>query len=42
MTWRIVQQPNGKFGRFSEAVDDFTHMNLTESEAVERYRESLC
>lgn len=34
MGWRIIKQPNGKFARFSEVVDDFTHYNLTDTEAV--------
>jgi hypothetical protein len=29
MSWQIVLQPNSLYSRFSEAVDDFTHMNLT-------------
>lgn len=38
MAWRIVKQPNGRFARFSEVVDDFTHMHMTESEAEELCR----
>jgi hypothetical protein len=29
MTWRIVQQPNGKYARFSEIVDAFTMYDMT-------------
>lgn len=39
MGWMIVKQPNGKFSRFSEVVDDFTIMNMTEEEAIEECRE---
>ena len=35
MAWRIDKQPNGKFARFSDIVDDFTHLNMTEAEALE-------
>lgn len=34
MGWRIVKQPDGKLARFSEVVDDFTHMNMTEAQAL--------
>ena len=34
MAWRIVKQPNEKFARFSDIVDDFTHMNMTKEEAT--------
>lgn len=30
----MVRQPNGKFARFSDVVDNFTHINLTREEAV--------
>lgn len=40
MAWRIIKQPNGKFARFSEVVDDFTHYDLTESEVIQLCRES--
>lgn len=33
MGWRLVQQPNGMFARFSDIVDNFTHYDLTEVEA---------
>jgi hypothetical protein len=35
MGWWIVKQPNGRLARFSDAVDNFTHMNLTEVDAVD-------
>lgn len=35
MAWRFVLQPNGKLARFSDVVDDFTHMGMTEAEALE-------
>lgn len=35
MAWRIVKQPNGLFARFSDVVDDFTHYDMTEAEALE-------
>lgn len=34
MAWRIVQQPNGKFARFTEVVDDFTHWDMSHADAV--------
>jgi hypothetical protein len=37
MAWRIVKQPSGKYARFSDIVDDFTHYNLDREEVV-----SLC
>jgi len=33
MPSRFVMQPNGFLARFSTVVDDFTEMNMTESEA---------
>lgn len=33
MAWRLVKQPNGLFGVFSEIVDNFTQINLSELEA---------
>jgi len=39
MAWRIVKQPNGLLARFSDIVDDFTNLNMTESEAFECCRE---
>ena len=35
MGWRIIQQPNGRYARFSEVVDNFTDYDLTRPEAVE-------
>ena len=35
MGWRIVQQPNGLYARFSEVVDDFTDYDMTPAEAEE-------
>ena len=34
MAWRIVQQPNGLFARFSEIVDDFTDWQMSQDEAI--------
>jgi hypothetical protein len=34
MGWRIVKQPNGLLARWSSVVDDFTHVNMAEAEAV--------
>ena len=39
MAWRIVKQPNGLLARFSDIVDDFTDLNMTEAEAFECCRE---
>lgn len=41
MGWRFVRQPNGLLARFSDVVDDFTHYDMTEEEAVEEAREDL-
>jgi len=35
MAWRIVKQPNGLLARFSDIVDGFTEMNMSETEALE-------
>ena len=35
MGWRIVKQPNGLLGRFSDVVDDFTHIDMTQDEAID-------
>lgn len=35
MGWRIVKQPNGRFASYSEVVDNFTHLNMTEDEALQ-------
>ena len=40
MAWRIDKQPNGKFARFSDIVDDFTHLDMTEEEALLVCREN--
>lgn len=34
MGWRIVQQPNKLFARFSEVVDDFTDGDMTNEEVI--------
>lgn len=34
MAWRLVRQPDGRFARFAETVDDFTHMNLSRDAAI--------
>jgi hypothetical protein len=41
MGWWIVRQPNGRLARFSDSVNNFTHMNLTEAEAVDICRKYL-
>ena len=38
MGWRIVVQPNGKYARFSDAVDNFTDYDMTRDEAFELCR----
>jgi len=35
MAWRIVKQPNGKYARFADSVDNFTEHDMTREEAVE-------
>jgi len=35
MAWRIVRQPNGLLACFSDIVDNFTHMEMTQEEAIE-------
>jgi len=35
----FVVQPNGLLARFSTVVDDFTHMNMSETEAIETVAE---
>lgn len=42
MAWRIVKQPNGLFARFSDVVDDFTHINMSETEALSVCKEEGC
>ena len=34
MGWRIVKQPDGLLSRFSDIVDNFTHQNMNEEEAL--------
>lgn len=34
MAWRIIKQPNGLFGRFSDVVDSFTHINLSDDQVI--------
>jgi hypothetical protein len=38
MANRAVKQPNGRYARFSDIVDHFTHVNLTREELFEVYR----
>jgi hypothetical protein len=35
MAWRIVRQPNGLLARFSEVVDDFTHLNMSTRQTIQ-------
>lgn len=35
MAWRIVNQPNGLLARFSDVVENFTHMNMTDEQAID-------
>jgi hypothetical protein len=41
MAWRIVKQPNGLLARFSDVVDNFTDLNMTDEEALVLCREHL-
>jgi hypothetical protein len=41
MPSRVVRQPNGLLAVFSTVVDDFTRMDLTESEALRWAREHM-
>lgn len=41
MAWRIVVQPNGKYARWSDIVDDFTHMEMTREEALAECRQHV-
>lgn len=41
MARRFVRQPNGKLGLFSDVVDAFTWLNLTEEEALEVCRDEM-
>lgn len=36
-----MRQPNGLLGRFSDIVDDFTHINMTHDEAIDVCLEDL-
>lgn len=40
MAWRIVIQPNGKYARFSDVVDNFTDYDMTRDEAFELCRDA--
>lgn len=42
MAGRIVKQPKGLLARFSDVVDDFTHLNLTREDALEVCGEYGC
>jgi len=35
MAWMIVKQPNGLLARFSSVLDNFTHLDMSEAEALE-------
>ena len=41
MANRLVLQPNKLFARFSDIVDNFTHMNMTRDEAFEVVRDDM-
>lgn len=41
MPARIVQQPDGRFARFSTICDDFTDVNMSRDEAWELLRKEL-
>ena len=41
MAWRIVKQPNGLLARFSDIVDNFTHMEMTPEEALDVCMENM-
>lgn len=40
--WRLVKQPNGKLARFSDIVDDFTHFDMDDAEALDVCLEHNC
>ena len=40
MAWRIVVQPNGKYAKFSDVVDNFTDYDMTKDEAFELCRDA--
>jgi hypothetical protein len=35
MAWRIVKQPNGRYARFSEVIDNFTDVDMSRADALE-------
>lgn len=35
MAWRIVKQPDGRYARWSDIVDGFTHVDMDRDEAIE-------
>ena len=39
MANRVVKQPDGLYARFSEIVDDFTHINYSYEDMWELYRD---
>lgn len=39
MANRAVKQPNGLYARFSDILDNFTHINLTREELLGIYRD---
>jgi hypothetical protein len=41
MAGRFLLQPNGRLARFSSIVDNFTHVNMTEEEALREAREGM-
>lgn len=40
MAWRIVIQPNGRYAKFSDVVDNFTDYDMTRDEAFELCRDA--
>lgn len=36
MGWCLFKQPNGRLARFSTVVDDVTHYDMTEAEALDQ------
>lgn len=42
MAWKFVRQPNGKLARWSDVVDNFTHMGLSEDDALLCARDEGC
>ena len=40
MAWRIVVQPNGKYAKFSDVVDNFTDYDMTKDEVFELCRDA--